>query len=300
MSSHSWRRINQYSLCDSSSPYGVQGSDLHSAHSFCSGSQHDTSRQRVSSRWLSVKLSNTLFRIAWATVIHMSYEGDGIRIRNLAKSTGDPTSPLPAFHIFRSRFGNQETSRRSRKSYESVPRSPSAPRLLTLPQQTTLVSVLSIIRRPRHPGCSDTLPVRTCRGDQNFCRRTYHRPASFLDFLIVEQNKRKVYREVLIAGDLSKEDIDRAGAQRVTLLRYGGITSDTAELVYNNDTVYFAQPSISQFIPGGVGAGTFNTSASIGRGNTQDNALGRASGNRTISNDNGVVLRYARACSLEL
>jgi len=162
-----------------------------------------------------------------------------------------------------------------------------------------VVSVLSIIRRPRHPGCSDTLPVRTCRGDQNFCRRTYHRPAS-LDFLIVEQNKRKVYREVLIAGDLSKEDIDRADAQGTSLLQFGGITSDTAELVYNNETVYFAQPSLSQFIPGGVGAGTFNTSASIGLENTQDNALGRASGNRTISSNNGVVLRYARACSLEL
>ena len=32
-------------------------------------------------------------------------------------------------------------------------------------------------------------------------------------FLISEQNQRKVYHEVLIAGDLSKEDVDRAAAQ---------------------------------------------------------------------------------------
>jgi hypothetical protein len=62
--------------------------------------------------------------------------------------------------------------------------------------------------------------------------------------------------QVIIVGDLSKEDVDQAGAQSMIFLQYGGITSDTTTMVYNNDTVYFAQPSLSQFIPGGVGAGT--------------------------------------------
>jgi len=32
-------------------------------------------------------------------------------------------------------------------------------------------------------------------------------------FLIFEQNQRMAYREVLIAGDLSQDDVDRATAQ---------------------------------------------------------------------------------------
>ena len=31
--------------------------------------------------------------------------------------------------------------------------------------------------------------------------------------LILEQNQRKIYREVLIAGDLSQDNVDRASAQ---------------------------------------------------------------------------------------
>ena len=80
-------------------------------------------------------LSKVLFQTAWATVIHMSYEGSGMELRDLARGSGSPTSFMPAFHIIRSRFGNREADRRSRKPYESVPRSSStALRLLTLLQ----------------------------------------------------------------------------------------------------------------------------------------------------------------------
>ena len=52
----------------------------------------------------------------------MSYEaGSGMKLRDLARSSGDPKSLMSAFHIFRSRFGNRETARRSRKSYEYAP-----------------------------------------------------------------------------------------------------------------------------------------------------------------------------------
>lgn len=60
------------------------------------------------------------FCLAWATVIHMSYDGGGMRLRDLAKSSQNPASFLPALRILLSRFGNQETSRGSRKSYECV------------------------------------------------------------------------------------------------------------------------------------------------------------------------------------
>jgi len=43
--------------------------------------------------------------------------------------------------------------------------------------------------------------------------RVRARPALFLYFLILEQNQRKVYREVFIAGDLSQDDVARATAQ---------------------------------------------------------------------------------------
>jgi len=65
-----------------------------------------------------------------------------------------------------------------------------------------------------------------------------------------------------------------------------------AELVYGNDTIYFAQPSLSQFIPGGSGAGTFNPSASIGLNGTPNNTLALVDKNATKGNT-GVVLRYA-------
>ena len=43
--------------------------------------------------------------------------------------------------------------------------------------------------------------------------RVCARPVFFLNPLIFEQNQRRVYREVLIAGDLSQNDVARATAQ---------------------------------------------------------------------------------------
>jgi len=50
----------------------------------------------------------------------MSHEGDGMKLRDLARGSSSPTSFMPALYIFRSRLRNGGTSRRSRKSYESV------------------------------------------------------------------------------------------------------------------------------------------------------------------------------------
>ena len=171
-----------------------------------------------------------------------------MKLGDLARSSRNPTSFMPAFHVFRSRFRNRETSRCSRKSYESVHRSPSAPHLLTLPQQTAMVSLLSILRHPCHPGSLVTFPIRTHHGDRDFHKRTCHRPASTLHLLIFGQNQKKVYREVLIAGDLTPGEVYTMESS--ILLEYSGSMSDTAQLFYGNDAVYFAEPSLSQFVPG--------------------------------------------------
>lgn len=146
-------------------------------------------------------------------MIHMSYEGGGMKLGDLARSSHNPTSFMPAFRVFLSRFGNRETAWRSRNSYESVPRLPSVLPLFTLRQQTTMVIVLGIFRRPRHPGYPATFLIWTHCEDRNFCPRACRQPASSLYFLSLQQNQSNVYREVLVAGDLSKEDIGRAFEQ---------------------------------------------------------------------------------------
>ena len=73
---------------------------------------------------------------------------------------------------------------------------------------------LGIFRHYRHFGSPVTFPIRANRGDRDFRPRTCRGPVSwcFLTFEF-EQNQRNVYREVLITGDLSREDVKRAGAQ---------------------------------------------------------------------------------------
>lgn len=73
----------------------------------------------AASKFIPVRPRHFLnFCLAWATVIHMSYEGGGMKLRDLARNSQNPTSFLPALRIFLSRFWNRETARRSRESYE--------------------------------------------------------------------------------------------------------------------------------------------------------------------------------------
>ena len=116
-----------------------------------------------------------------------------------------------------------------------------------------------------------------------------HKPASSY-FLIPRRNQNKVYPEVLIAGDISEEDINKAGSLSSTWLPSGG-TSDTAEFVYGKDIVYFAQPTLSQFVTGGFGAGTFNLLASIGLKDTPNNTLALM-GRDAPKSYTSVILRY--------
>jgi len=112
-------------------------------------------------------------------------------------------------------------------------------------------------------------------------------------FLMFKQNQHKAYREVLIAGDLSTEDGVQAASlpEAWSAVPYGKSMSDTAEFVYGNDTIYFAQPNLSQFVPGGSGAGVFDQPTTIGLKGTPNNPLPLTGRNAPRSNT-GAILRY--------
>ena len=153
-----------------------------------------------------------------------------------------------------------------------------------------MVAVLGALRRPRHPGSCITLRIWAHHRDQNVHRCTCRRP-HLLYLLIPEQNQRKVYHEVLVAGDLSGEDLSQAEDLGI----FSTTDPDTAELGYGNEavhTVYFAQPSLSQFVPGGFGAGAFNPPAPMGLKDPSNNTFVLTDRN-TEKNDTGTVLRYA-------
>ena len=76
-----------------------------------------------------------------------------------------------------------------------------------------MVSLLGILHLPRHPRSPTTFPIRAHHGDRDLRPRTCHKPPCFSCFPDSEQNQRMVYREVLIAGDLAQEDVNRATAQ---------------------------------------------------------------------------------------
>ena len=238
-------------------------------------------------------LRHYLPQTAWATVIHMSYDGGGMKLHDLASNSDDATSPLTAVCVFWSRFRNRQTvGRRSRKSYESVSSSSSTLCLLKFLQQTAVVPIHRILRRPHHPASHTAFPIRTRCVDRNFRGCTCHRPSSLYQ-LILGQSQHDVYREVLVAGDLSVEDIIQANSSNTS---FSESVPDTTELVYDGDTVYFAQPSLSQFVPGGSGAGNFNPPKSIGQKDPANNSFpppDPASMIRKGAKGADAILRYA-------
>jgi len=110
---------------------------------------------------------------------------------------------------------------------------------------------------------------------------------------MVDQNQRKVYREVLIAADISSGDENQAVALSPdwSALPDGRSTSGTVEFSYDNETVYFAQPSSSQFLPGGYGLGVFSRYALISLKDDPNNSL-LLTGRSAPKNNAGMVLRY--------
>ncbi|KAF9778318.1 hypothetical protein BJ322DRAFT_492827 [Thelephora terrestris] len=208
----------------------------------------------------------------WATVIHLGHEGGGMKLGDLARNSQNPTSFISALLICISRFGSRETARDSRGSYDKRP----------WPLFIMVFAVLAIL--------GPTLPFLFGR------------------IMIIEtftQNQRAEYREVLIAGDLSPDDVNRATdqlgafqsfAQTWTLLPYGRTPPDTVEFAQNNDTVYFAQPTLSQLVPGGSGSGTFNVNqtASLDLGNNPNDTLALLMNGNAPRESMGELLRYSQ------
>jgi len=87
------------------------------------------------------------------------------------------------------------------------------------------------------------------------------------------------------------DDVRRAENQSSNFYRDGGRISDATEFVYDNETVYFAQPSLSQFLPGGSGAGNFNPVSVILAGPKHDAPA--LTGRNALKSNTGTVLRYA-------
>jgi hypothetical protein len=79
------------------------------------------------------------------------------------------------------------------------------------------------------------------------------------------------------------------------LLPYGRTPPDTVEFAQNNDTVYFAQPTLSQLVPGGSGSGTFNVNqtASLNLGNNPNDTLALLTNGNAPRESMGELLRYA-------
>ena len=69
--------------------------------------------------------------------------------------------------------------------------------------------------------------------------------------------------------------------------------SDTAEFNHGNETAYFTQPSPSQFVPGGAGAGTFNPPAKMGLKGAPNNTP-VLTGRSALKGNTSAVLRYAQ------
>ena len=179
-----------------------------------------------------------------------------------------------------------------------------------------MVSINSILHCPSRPSSLPPFPIWPYHDDRNLHSSATRGPPSSLCFLTFEQNQRTTYREVLITGDLSPDDISRATertsalkvswptwikdarsnhtqdyARLWTLLPYGRNPPDTsAELALENDTVYFAPPSSSQLAPGGQGFGTFDTNqTSISQKGNPNDTLALLINGRSSA---GSILRF--------
>ncbi|KAF7331706.1 hypothetical protein MKEN_00050400 [Mycena kentingensis (nom. inval.)] len=208
----------------------------------------------------------------WATLIHQSRaaQNPGIRLRDFADSSASPTSILAGLKLLWSRTFYQGASRRARAHYD--------PRPWTFYVLAFLIMVT----------ISSSLPF--------ILGRVVDIRAS-----IVHQSDN--YYEVAVAADLSEDDLSRAAALDGTFndFRYtwtlspfsshGNLPSPVM-LQWEEDTVYFAETTLSQLLPGGTGFGTFDSDTTAATTQLDIKQATENSGNRDVSA--GMVLRYPR------
>ncbi|GLB33262.1 hypothetical protein LshimejAT787_0101460 [Lyophyllum shimeji] len=175
----------------------------------------------------------------WAMVIHQSRvdTSPGVRLRDLAASSGDPTSAWSGLRLLWDRAMYPGTSRRSRGHYDSRPWS------------LVILFFLALV------GIAASLPFILGR---------------LVDINAVVIHQREYYDEVAILGDNSDADIARATELKprfddfaltwtlAPFSTHGGLPP-VVSFDWNGDTVYFSETILSQLLSNGSGFGTFAT-----------------------------------------
>ncbi|KAF7313376.1 hypothetical protein HMN09_00493300 [Mycena chlorophos] len=231
---------------------------------------------------VGVALGSTLARLAqrfleaatWATLIHQSRNPSkpGIRMRDFASSSESATSIMAGLTLLwnrHTRYGG--TLRSSRVHYDARPWSLYLVAFLFI--AIVAASISFILGR-------------------------------VVDIQAAIEHQTIDYQEIAIAGDLSDADLAKAAvlnseafdsnfAITWTLSPFSAHSSlpNAVSFIWENDTVYFAETTLSQLLPGGTGFGTFDantTTASIQQNSTQ---LVATSGDTVQP---GWTLRYPR------
>ncbi|KAF4602487.1 hypothetical protein EYR40_005696 [Pleurotus pulmonarius] len=210
----------------------------------------------------------------WATLIHQSQldEASGIKLKDFAALSDDPTSAWSALRILWDRTMYTGTARSKRKRYDS--------RIWTL----FIVFFLFLIT------AAAALPFILGR---------------IVDITTRVEHQHLAYTEVSVKGDLTDNDITQAAALQpafnnfnLTWTLSGFATEDnTASAVSfpweaDNDNVYFAEVTRSQLRPNGHGLGTFDTSHTRDESHTSPTEIGTADASKPV--DPGQVLRFPR------
>ncbi|KAF8890375.1 hypothetical protein BD779DRAFT_1610820 [Infundibulicybe gibba] len=214
----------------------------------------------------------------WATVIHQSRVPNhpGVRLRDLAARSDDPTSAWSAVRLLWDRSVYLGTSRKSRKSYD------------TRPWSIYIFFFLFLVV------AAASLPFL-------FGRLV----------TITTTHQSQYYHEVAVMGDLSTNDIAKAvslapafeGSSLTWTLSpfstHGGlppVVSFKWDLEDGeSDDIYFSETVLSQLLPGGSGFGTFETATKL----PEKEIKGGEKTKTTVNDpskpvDPGNVLRYPR------
>ncbi|KAK0436703.1 hypothetical protein EV421DRAFT_1979647 [Armillaria borealis] len=209
----------------------------------------------------------------WAMIIHQSRINDapGIRLSDLAAPSRDPTSAWPALQLLWSRFMYLGTTRGERQHYDKRPWSLAI--LFFLLNVILAASLTFILGRIANISTSVS-------------------------------HQHTEYREVTVKGDLSESDISTTAALTSafndytltwTLSPFDAHRSLPTAISYpwNNDTVYFSEASLSQFLPNGSGFGTLTENMTTPTRGTDSASLATDSFS-TNAVDSGSFLRYPR------
>ncbi|KAF8663578.1 hypothetical protein AX16_000922 [Volvariella volvacea WC 439] len=211
----------------------------------------------------------------WATIIHQSrvHDAPGIRLKDLAATSGDPYSPYSGLKLLWDRQMYPGTSRRSRGEYDKRP------------------WALFILFFLLLCGIASALPFIFGR---------------LVDIDATIANQRERYYETVIMGDSSETDIEMAKSlapdfdnfaltwTMAPFSTHGGLPP-VVSLQWENDTVYFSETIMSQLMPNGSGFGTFDTRTTDASIDVDDQVVpARININDRTAMEPGVMLRYPR------